>query len=202
MVVMTFFLIMIWVFGSASHWVCESLGLWVIEYSSLWVVEFLSLWVFGPLSNISEVNNDLISISKMLMIMVMMTNHWPFKVGCDQNQMIFKLRSAVKSHLTKCDFVQSGVYRKMPHHVKSIPWQVEYVINLKMKPFKWCDLYIFWTLCCMTSLRFWVVQAIKGRDKNTSQMGLRGGQLPLVEGTWRYSQELVMTFCQKAWNVS
>ena len=54
----------------------------------------------------------------------------------------------------------------------------------------------------MTSLRFWVVQAIKGRDKNTSQMGLRGGQLPLVEGTWRYSQELVMTFCQKASNVS
>ena len=54
---------------------CESLGLWVIEYSSLWVAEFLSLWVFGPLSNISEVNNDLISISKMLMIMVMMTNH-------------------------------------------------------------------------------------------------------------------------------
>ena len=143
MVVMTFFLIIIWVFGCVSLWVCESLGLWVFGSLGNWVfeslvAEFLSLWVFGPLSNISEVNNDLISISKMLMIMVMMTNHWPFKVGCDQNQMIFKLRSAVKSHLTKCDFVQSGVYRKMPHHVKSIPWQVEYVINLMMKPFKWC----------------------------------------------------------------
>ena len=34
----------------------------------------------------------------------------------------------------------------------------------------------------MTSLRFWVVQAIKGRDKNTSQMGLRGGATAISGG--------------------